>query len=89
MSRTHKTSRFRAARQQTADVVEKVLGERMDYRRLPIEMRSLIHSDHDYHPADPVRSGSRYGNQRHMRAALKVSGRRRDRRENNRIADGE
>lgn len=89
MSRTHKTGRFRASRQRTLDVVERITGRRVRSTNLTAAERGMVISDEEYSRDAPLMTGLRYGNQRSMRAALKVSKRRRERRADNRIPEGE
>jgi hypothetical protein len=89
MSRTHKTGRFRASRERTLDVVERITGRRVRSTDLTVAERGMVISDDDYSRDVPLMTGLRYGNQRGMRAALKVSKRRRQRRADSRIPEGE
>lgn len=89
MSRTYKTGRFRTSRQNTLDVVERITGRRVRTTDLTTAERGMILSDEAYARDVPLMSGTRYGNQRGMRAVLKVSKRRRERRADNRIPEGE
>lgn len=89
MSRTHKTGRFRASRERTLGVVERITGRRVRSTDLTAAERGLVISDEAYSRDELLMTGLRYGNQRGMRAALKVSKRRRKRRADNRIPEAE
>lgn len=89
MSRTHKTGRFRKERERLLGLAEELVGQRRHAPDISRGDMAPLLGNADYHRPEPTMSGRRYGNQRQMRAALKVSGRRRDRRQNNEIPSGE
>ena len=89
MSRTDKTSRHRKASERTRKLAEELIGRPAKGRDMTRLEAVAMMSDARYGSATPEKSGNRYGNQRNMRAALKVSKRRSERRADNRIPQGE
>lgn len=74
MSRTHKTGRFRRERERLLDLAERLVGRRRHAPDIDRSEMAPLLGNADYTLPVPVMSGVRHGNQRRMRAALKVAG---------------
>lgn len=87
MSRTHKTSRYRKSREALLDLAEEIVGRRDHAMAMTPMEAGIMLADKRYAERTPSRSGERHGNQRQMRARMKVSKRRVERRRANRLSD--
>lgn len=88
MSRTHKTGRFRNTREKLLDLAEEIVGTREHAITMSRTESGLLLSDARYVDPTPDRSGQRYGNKRRIKARLKVSSRRKERRQANMKVEG-